>query len=248
MHKILKLLPFFFLAHQAQAASELQISFSGEYNPATENTTSLNNKAFNGQFNFDYLNGDHGSRGATGSGRDNGRVELEYEDDASASISFDGATYNVNQVELSFFDNYTVLEDLSDIAEHGWTDLFATSTYDVFFLDGYLSTNQEAHHDLIDGIEFSIVHLFDKDQFSWNDINTLAATPDLNTLLYNPLTDSAPIFRGFEFNQVSNGMILLHGAGELSNITVSAVPIPAAFWLFGSGLIGLVARKKRILD
>lgn len=242
MHKILKLLPLLFLAHQAQA-SELQINFSGAFNPATANTTSLNGKTFNGQFNFDFLAGEYGSRGPTGSGRDNGRVELEYEDDASASVSFDSATYNVDQVELSFFDNYTPLGDQDDIDEHGWTGLFGPgSTYDVFFLDGYLSTNEEEHHDLVNGLEFSIVYLFEQDQFSFDEIDAFAQNPDLNTML---LMGASPIFRGFEFNQVSNEVVVLHGAGELTNLTVSAVPIPAAFWLFGSGLIGLVARRKR---
>jgi len=248
MHKILKLLPLFFLAHQAQAASEIQIDFSGQFNPATANTTSLDNQAFNGQFNFDFLAGEYGSRGPTGSGRDNGRVELEYEDDASASVSFNGATYNVDQVELSFFDNFNGLGDQDDIDEHGWTGLFGTGTYDVFFLDGNLETNTEAHFDLTDGLEFSIVYLFDKDQFSFSEIDTFAQNPDLNNMLYNPLMDPAPIFRGFEFNQVSNGVTVLHGAGELSNITVSAVPIPAAFWLFGSALFGFVAARKRSLS
>jgi hypothetical protein len=34
---------------------------------------------------------------------------------------------------------------------------------------------------------------------------------------------------------------------NFDNIVVSAVPVPAAFWLFGSGLIGLigVARRKK---
>jgi hypothetical protein len=35
-------------------------------------------------------------------------------------------------------------------------------------------------------------------------------------------------------------------SGDLSNVTggVSAVPVPAAVWLFGSGLIGLTAMKR----
>lgn len=35
-----------------------------------------------------------------------------------------------------------------------------------------------------------------------------------------------------------------HGTGQLT-LTVSAVPVPAAVWLFGSGLLGLVGYSKR---
>lgn len=35
-----------------------------------------------------------------------------------------------------------------------------------------------------------------------------------------------------------------HGVGQLT-LTVSAVPVPAAVWLFGSGLLGLVGFSKR---
>ena len=31
---------------------------------------------------------------------------------------------------------------------------------------------------------------------------------------------------------------------HLDNVPVNAVPLPAAFWLFGSGLIGIPRRKK----
>lgn len=31
----------------------------------------------------------------------------------------------------------------------------------------------------------------------------------------------------------------------LDNVSVSAVPVPAALWLFGSGLIGLIGMKRK---
>jgi hypothetical protein len=35
------------------------------------------------------------------------------------------------------------------------------------------------------------------------------------------------------------------GGDYVLNVSVSAVPIPAAAWLFGSGLIGLAGLKRR---
>ncbi|MCP3675834.1 MAG: PEP-CTERM sorting domain-containing protein [Gammaproteobacteria bacterium] len=54
-------------------------------------------------------------------------------------------------------------------------------------------------------------------------------------------------FRGFErvfapdrwaFGQVVTDL-------TLTDISVSAVPVPAAFWLFGTALIGLIGFSKR---
>ena len=35
------------------------------------------------------------------------------------------------------------------------------------------------------------------------------------------------------------------GSGAIDNITYSFIPIPSAIWLFGCGLIGLVALARR---
>ena len=252
MHKSLKLLPLFFLAHQAQAAvlvtptHQLQVSFSGTFLSASVNTTSIDNQSFNGQFNFNFLAGDYGSRGPSSSGKDNGRVELEYEDNATASVLFNGQSYNVDQVELSFFDDFKRLEEQDGIDEHGYNSLFNPDVYDALFLDGYLSTNQEEHHDLTNGLEFSILYLFNKDQFTFGDMDSFAANPDPLNLPFNPSTDTSPIFKGFEFNKVTNGETVLHGAGSLDSIAISEVPVPAAFWLFSSACMGLLARKRSL--
>ncbi|WP_155325819.1 VPLPA-CTERM sorting domain-containing protein [Desulfosarcina ovata] len=41
-------------------------------------------------------------------------------------------------------------------------------------------------------------------------------------------------------NNDSNGTRI-----EIDNVSVSAVPVPAAVWLLGSGLIGLISVKRR---
>lgn len=157
MYKYFKFLPLFFFTHQAQATTyPLQVDFSGTFLSAPVNTVDLDTKIFIRQFNFDFLAGDYGSRGPSGSGKDNGRVELEYEDNVTASVSFNGQTYNVDQVELSFFDDFKRLEEQDDIDEHGYNNEFSPDVYDALFLDGYLSTNQEEHFDLTNGLEFSI--------------------------------------------------------------------------------------------
>jgi len=62
-------------------------------------------------------------------------------------------------------------------------------------------------------------------------------------------------FAGFIRNSADISRIVLSQSGDLLgidnvsyNVSASAVPVPAAVWLFGSGLIGLfgIARKKQI--
>ena len=50
----------------------------------------------------------------------------------------------------------------------------------------------------------------------------------------------------FELGCITPGTANIAGTGDCSTASVSAVPVPAAVWLFGSGLLGLigVARRK----
>ena len=49
----------------------------------------------------------------------------------------------------------------------------------------------------------------------------------------------------FELGCITPGTVNIAGSGDCSSTSVSAVPIPAAAWLFGSGLIGLVGMARR---
>jgi len=59
----------------------------------------------------------------------------------------------------------------------------------------------------------------------------------------SPLSNSFLIYL-----ETINGTTQAAGFGPISNPTISAVPIPAAAWLFGSGLLGLIgfARRKKV--
>ncbi len=49
----------------------------------------------------------------------------------------------------------------------------------------------------------------------------------------------------FELGCITPGSANISGMGDCSVTSVSAVPVPAAAWLFGSGLIGLVGLARR---
>ena len=86
----------------------------------------------------------------------------------------------------------------------------------------------------------------------WNDISATLSEPDFVVLggVGNPdfSTAGSPIRFGYVTrNGGSNTGRTLQSIGGVDNWSVTVVPIPAAVWLFGSGLIGLIgiARRKK---
>jgi len=57
--------------------------------------------------------------------------------------------------------------------------------------------------------------------------------------------DSNNNFLDFELGCITPGTANIAGSGDCSSTSVSTVPVPAAAWLFGSGLIGLVGMARR---
>ena len=57
--------------------------------------------------------------------------------------------------------------------------------------------------------------------------------------------DSNNNARDFELGCITPGSANIAGSGNCSVTSVSAVPVPAAVWLFGSGIIGLVGLARR---
>jgi hypothetical protein len=67
-----------------------------------------------------------------------------------------------------------------------------------------------------------------------------------NTLLYSDAMD-ASLLRSIRFSQGAkfSDQIDFNATAYLDNINISAVPVPAAVWLFGSGLLCLAGFKRR---
>jgi hypothetical protein len=49
----------------------------------------------------------------------------------------------------------------------------------------------------------------------------------------------------FKLGCITPGSANIAGSGDCSALDVSAVPVPAAVWLFGSGMIGLIGFARR---
>ena len=67
-----------------------------------------------------------------------------------------------------------------------------------------------------------------------------------NTLLYSDAMD-ADYLRSIRFSQGSLSPSVLDASATtyIDNVNISAVPVPAAIWLFASGLLGLASMTKR---
>lgn len=86
--------------------------------------------------------------------------------------------------------------------------------------------------------------------FYQNGVNTTTQAPfsDLLGAFYwsETVFETTPVFRAWIF-EFASGFLLAdgqaldtHGAWAVYNGDISAVPVPAGVWLFGSGLLGLI--------
>ena len=57
--------------------------------------------------------------------------------------------------------------------------------------------------------------------------------------------DSNDNLSDFQLGCITPGTANIAGSGDCSTVSVSPVPVPAAVWLFGSGLLGLVGMSRR---
>lgn len=131
--------------------------------------------------------------------------------------------------EIAFIDSYIYLfhdDGLLDsddfIAENDDSD----DTFDdgsISFLDAYLSINLDAGNYIL------AIGAYDLDQED--------AINGFNTETGYPVT----VDEFGDFLEIDHGDYQITFSGD---VTVSAVPVPAAAWLFGSGLIGLFGFRK----
>jgi len=227
MKKIIGLLT---LAMISTSASAIQLDFSGEFNYGTGATAAGNQ--FLGSFDFDLENPDFIEM----DGIPTQEVQrLDYVTNASGFAMTNVGQFNSSYIELNFYNNDLNITQ-PQINDHGFEGLIIPDVYDFVTLAG---TTDDVQFDgltdeVIAGVEFSIIALYEQTTFEQAGFD------------YNAFFAFTPVFLGFEIQGFVDdglgGKDAFHGAG-IAN--VSAVPVPAAFWLFGSALAGLVVRTRR---
>ncbi len=257
MNKLISFLAIFSIANVANAE---QINFTGHF--ITGSGRIQVNDAFSGQFNFnvaspdlsrfDYPNNDPTLA-------PDGKL-FDYPHNASGSIVFSGQQINaINNVELAFHDNQLVTQPMLDSVgakinpgaydeavvtsslrdfktvnvEHsfttpGWYD-FATGVY----TPPSTITFTVSELRLVSATSFNLLTLLDANTFSIGSLQN----PSYQTLF----DFNSGLFSGFSVfkNNFSDTGVMtkvFSGFGVVDSFQVTAVPVPAAFWLFGSAI------------
>ena len=139
---------------------------------------------------------------------------------SSAAYSFDATFYGADVV-----DNLAITQTISDEIN----GKIALGTYDIFDVWG---DTEDINNNIDEDWEVVII----ADDANW--FSDASVFPDSLPSSYTAL------LLGSDFDAMGNeiGRVVL-----AVDITVSSAPVPAAVWLFGSGLLGLVgvARRKK---
>lgn len=165
----------------------------------------------------------------------------------SSFYEFSGAPYDVSlSVPTSFTntapvgvvvnDNLTLTADdtggLLPAGNYDWVEILGSSTTSVCLLPGGVCAADE--YSPANGEEWTLALFGDTNWFSDGSV-----IPDSLPSSYTA------ILVGFEFDVdgLETGAVF----ANVGTVNVSSVPVPAAVWLFGSGLIGLfgLARRKK---
>ncbi len=154
----------------------------------------------------------------------------------NASLMINGANvHSSNSSAISLMDNLTQPPEGEIIPQYlidaGFPSNLPGPT-DVLWMGGY--SDEFTYDPAWNGLIFSI-DFFDLSG-NWLTSGDVIPTtaPDLTAIDFAVLTIS----------QYENNVLQFEAAGIVVN-NISSVPVPAAVWLFGSGLIGLVAALKR---
>ena len=151
-----------------------------------------------------------------------------------------------SNLELTFnsgayigWDNYGTTDDVIAVNNAGSNDqwsIFSTPYYstDIDYLNVYDIDNGTYPESLtLDSLEFSLL--------------------DTDEALYSTSPPELVAFNGTEFEITEVNLTWLGDSGvydyivfgEVNSITVSAVPLPGALWLFGSGLFAFISMAAR---
>ena len=161
--------------------------------------------------------------------------------DTAVTGSIGGGTWSVASPAPFFGVNWTA---------HGGTT-FGPGTYSFATVEGgtytgvVVGAGQVGGHILFDwgtSLNIDVVNVWDVT--TAGGVTTYSST---DVVVGSPAVDSLDGIPGLSMIDGPFGSAVGAGYNANFNFTTSAVPVPAAVWLFGSGLIGLVgvARRKK---
>jgi len=253
MHKLISFLAIFSIANVANAE---QINFTGHFSSGSGGIQV--NDVFSGQFSLNLASPDSSQVYYPDSNplsAPNGKI-FSYQNNASGSAVFSGQQINVvNNVTLDFNANELITQEMIDSI--GVKIPIKAGTYENVNLAGTIYDIEYVLTDIIDPItgkpvSVSIPRTVGSIGFSLNaffDANTYSID-SLSNPSYQTLFDSASLrFLAFsviknKYNTGSFPTDIFRGIGVVDSFQVAAVPVPAAFWLFGSAISAFAFRLR----
>lgn len=225
MKKLYGLLAIYLFSSAADAA--VQLSFGGHL--ITESASYHIGDTFSGQFTLNPETPDL-SAYQTPPNVMTPRIELTYLNNTSSSVAInDGpAKFGNTKIEVHFLNDFTLTEAMiNDVGLQGRVN---AGTYDVADISDRHIANDGSF------TSFTVMALFSADSYTATHIET----QDYAGIF---ALDLSPSFTAIRIRNSSE----LAATGVFEHYSITAVPLPASLWLFGSALAGLVLKRKRVI-
>lgn len=225
MKTLVGLLAIFLTSSVANAS--VQLSFSGHLLTSSGNFQA--GDAFAGQFTINPTAPDI-STYQTPPQASRPRLELTYLNNRSSSVALNGgvALIGNDKIEVHFENDFTLTDAM--INDAGFQGLVTAGIYDMADISDTAGFPQSPT------INFMGLALFPQNTFTAEHIQNQDYLGIFDL-------DLQPVFLGFRIRENGVGMIAAYG--KIENASVNAVPLPGAFWLFGSALAGVRLRLGR---
>jgi len=216
------------------ASATEQLSYDGHLIFGTGNFQA--GEAFSGQFTFnpsspDWVGYSQNTPPYTG-------LVLDYRNNTSSSVVINGSQPLIGNARfaLGFDTNVNVTQPMIDYV--GLNGKINPGIYDDANL--FSIQYQDINKPLGDVTIFGIYAAFAVSTFSATDIQNKNYQNIFNQNLQ-------PLALWFRIDNLNGGVTQSTGIGSINQYNVAAIPVPAAVWLFASGLIGLpgLARKHK---
>jgi len=210
-------------AVQATPTPPIKIDFSGTFDGTVTGSGVNSGDAFSGSFMFDLQNPDNSNITSSS-------FKFGYTTQTQATLSFNSQNIHFQNIHLEIIDDY-LLPTNSGENQH----------YDVIGLSSHSDNAKfdSTTDDLTHGTEIGFFAIFDSSAF---DLSNMAPAALLTDLKSNPPN---PLFTGLELIKMDNGSEIYSAPGTVTDASVSAVPLPAAFWLFTSAVAALGFRFRQ---